>query len=181
MNQQASESRVAVANKQRKVKIDIPRYQAAVAKILELLGVEDRELSVMFVSDRKMRELNRQYRRVDRSTDVISFPMAEGESGEVVGPLLGDMILSLETIARQASEPFEDDRPWTGTFRRELALMTIHGICHLLGYDHETGEDDAREMVSKERELFGITWQYFPEIEGEQTPIEAVLPGAWGE
>lgn len=181
MSQQIIDSPVAVANRQRKVKTDIPRYQQAVCKVLDLLGVKDRELSVMFVSDRKMRELNRDYRKVDSSTDVIAFPMAKAECGDVSGRMLGDLVLSLETIARQASEPFEDDRPWTGTFRRELALMTIHGILHLLGHDHVGDPDKAAKMVEKERELFGVTWQYFPEIAGNEAFTEAVLPGAWGE
>ncbi|MFA5507982.1 MAG: rRNA maturation RNase YbeY [Vulcanimicrobiota bacterium] len=105
------------------------------------------EVSVLLTDDRKMQELNRDYRGQDRSTDVLSFAFEEGEA-LVVPPgtprVLGDVILSLPTIRRQASDHGQ-------TFARECAWALCHGTLHLLGYDHQTdGEEEAMRGVENE-------------------------------
>lgn len=107
---------------------------------------EGAELSVLLVNDRRMRMLNRQYRGKDKTTDVLSFAMREGEQMPGEPMLLGDVVISLPTAGRQAAEkghPLE----------REVAILLIHGILHLLGYDHEQGEREARRMERLERKL----------------------------
>jgi len=155
---------VAVLNRQRRYSIDTSILAEAVKRILQLEGLAGHEVTVMLLSDRGMRKINRDYRGIDAPTDVVSFAMQEGEYGDVSGILLGDLAISLETVYRQASEEHADARPETGTPRRELALMTIHGLLHLLGFDHELSSDNERVMVARETEMFEQTWELFPEF-----------------
>lgn len=109
------------------------------------------------VDDARIREINRDYLQRDKPTNVISFAMQEGEGSGINPLLLGDVVISAETAARDAAEagvPFE----------RELWFLLLHGILHLLGYDHERGtEAQARQMEARERELFALLRQEFPE------------------
>lgn len=105
----------------------------------------DAELSVTFTDNDGIWELNREYRNVDRPTDVLSFPMYSFVDGDVppkgVTVLLGDMVLSVERAEEQAAE-------FGHSVKREVAFLTVHSMLHLLGYDHETSEDDEREMFA---------------------------------
>ena len=110
------------------------------------------EVSVTFVDNEGIHSLNKQYRGVDRPTDVLSFPLFdfEGESeeplvDELVG-MLGDIVLSLEQADKQAQE-------YGHSFEREVAFLTVHSMLHLLGYDHETGEEDEADMRHRQREI----------------------------
>ncbi|MBQ8212881.1 MAG: rRNA maturation RNase YbeY [Clostridia bacterium] len=110
------------------------------------------EVSVTFTDDASIHELNKKFRGVDRPTDVLSFPLFdyEGESeeppvDELMG-MLGDVVLSLETAARQAEE-------YGHSFEREVAFLTVHSMLHLLGYDHETSEADEADMRQRQREI----------------------------
>lgn len=115
----------------------------------EMEGVtsEDMELEVVLTNDAEIQQLNRQYRGKDRATDVLSF--AWGES-EVSFPgeenQLGQIIISLETARRQAVE-------YGHSFEREAAFLCIHGLLHLLGYDHEIGPAEEAEMRKREKEI----------------------------
>jgi probable rRNA maturation factor len=153
---------VSIINRQRKFTIDRDALCEAVCAVLEACGQADQEVNVVLVSDRTMRTMNRDYRGRNEPTDVISFAMKEGEFGDPSGTILGDLVVSLETIRRQCTEPFDDSRPETGTPQRELALMVIHGLLHLMGHDHEQGPKKARRMVAEERRLFDLCWEKFP-------------------
>ncbi|AIE60785.1 rRNA maturation RNase YbeY [Bacillus methanolicus] len=118
---------------------------------------EDCELSVTFVSNERIQEINREYRDKDRPTDVISFAMEELGEGEVelVGAdmprVLGDIIISVPKAREQAEE-------YGHSFMRELGFLSVHGFLHLLGYDHETDEQE-KEMFSRQRKIldeFGL-------------------------
>lgn len=116
-------------------------------KAAAVLGIEEHtEVSVVFADDEYIRELNHQYRGIDKATDVLSFALDEGEEPDVVdGPeetLLGDIVISLETAIHQAEE-------FGHSMERELAYLTIHGMLHLSGYDHET-EEEKTEMRKQE-------------------------------
>jgi probable rRNA maturation factor len=119
-------------------------------KILNSLNRPDAEISILIVDDMRIQELNRDYLQRDKPTNVISFSMLEGEVVSVNPQLLGDVVISADTAARDAAEantPFEN----------ELYFLLLHGILHLLGYDHERGTaEDAELMEAKERELFAI-------------------------
>lgn len=114
------------------------------------MGYPDSELSVVITGDLGIRRVNREYLHKDRPTNVISFAMAEGEYGDMNPGMLGDVIISADTAAREAEEggiPF-----WS-----RLCFLLMHGILHITGYDHErSGEAEARRMEAKEREIFAL-------------------------
>ncbi len=96
--------------------------------VLEYLCEEgEGEINIVLTNDEVIRELNRQFRNIDHPTDVLSFTYDEGE-------LLGEVIISLQTVESQSMR-------YGNSFQRELEFVLIHGILHILGYDHETGED----------------------------------------
>lgn len=111
---------------------------------------EPAEISVTFVDDERIHELNKIHRDVDRSTDVLSFPL--GENGEydrnldTGACLLGDIVISVETAVRQADT-------YGHTLQRELGFLTVHSMLHLLGYDHVNGGIEAVRMREKEEHV----------------------------
>jgi len=108
--------------------------------LLGAAGLDDGEqLSLTLCDDATIQELNSEWRSVDAPTDVLSFPMDDPQ-------LLGDLVLSLDTAERQAEERGHD-------LRAELRVLMVHGVLHLLGYDHETSEEDYNEMAAAERKL----------------------------
>lgn len=114
------------------------------------MGCKGAELSVLLCGDRLIRELHQKYFDQDTPTNVISFPQLEGEFPEVEPDVLGDVVISLETALRDASEAGQG-------LEDEVAYLLIHGILHLVGYDHEgCAQDRALEMEGKEAELFGL-------------------------
>ena len=103
------------------------------------------ELSILLVDDSRMTELNSTYRGITGPTNVLSFPMADESAAN--GPqLLGDIVISVDTAMREAGDC---DR----TMEEYLCILLVHGLVHLLGYDHERGEEDAAAMTAKEQEL----------------------------
>lgn len=119
--------------------------------VAHLHGLDDMtEVDITIVDDEEIHTLNREYRNVDRPTDVLSFALDEGEEDEpelIDGPeehLLGDIIISAETAQRQGEE-------FGHGLEREIVYLAVHGLLHLLGYDHMTDED-KKIMRSKEEE-----------------------------
>ena len=115
-----------------------------VAKSLEVLEMEnDYEVSISFVNNEEIKELNRDYRGVDSETDVLSFPMDDDMIVPV--PLLGDIIISVE-------KAFEQSKDYGHSLDREIAYLTAHSMLHLCGYDHM--EDDEKILMrTKEKEI----------------------------
>lgn len=112
---------------------------------------------MLIVDDAQIREINRDYLDRDRPTNVISFAMQEGEGSGVHPDVLGDVVISADTCARHAEEAGI-------AFEEELFFLLLHGILHLLGYDHERGsEEDARVMEQREEEIFALIRQEFTE------------------
>lgn len=114
---------------------------------MENLDCLDKEISLLFVDDDSIRKINKKYLSRDYSTNVISFSLREGDFGDINPDLLGDIIISVETALRDALKA-------EIKFEEELDYLIIHGILHLLGYDHERSETEAKRMKEKERELF---------------------------
>jgi probable rRNA maturation factor len=104
------------------------------------------ELSILIVDDSQIAALNQDYRNRSGPTNVIAFAMRDGAFAEVTPDLLGDVVISTETTAREAREMGLD-------FSRRFDELLIHGILHLVGYDHERGEDEALRMEARTREL----------------------------
>ncbi len=111
---------------------------------------EAAEISVTFVDDARIHELNKQYRDVDSATDVLSFPLGENgvydKNPETGASLLGDIVISLETAVRQAAT-------YQHSLQREIAFLTVHSMLHLLGYDHVDGGIEAVHMREKEEHV----------------------------
>ncbi len=109
------------------------------------------EVSVSIVDNEEIRQINKQFRGIDRATDVLSFPLLTFEEGERPDfnekneVLLGDIIISLERAKEQAEE-------YGHSLKRELAFLTAHSMLHLLGYDHME-EEEEKEMFQKQREI----------------------------
>jgi probable rRNA maturation factor len=126
------------------------RVKRVARRALEMLDAAGDELSIALVDDDAIRTLNRDYRGKDRPTDVLAFAQLEGETAApapTAAPrLLGDVVISVPTAARQAANRH---RP----LDRELTTLAIHGILHLLGYDHERSPAEARRMFKKAREI----------------------------
>ncbi|MDR3570129.1 MAG: rRNA maturation RNase YbeY [Syntrophobacteraceae bacterium] len=131
------------------IKIKRGPIKSAASRVLSALGYTKSELSILIVDDAGMAELNLRYRGIDHATDVLSFPMLEGEFGGVASEMLGDVVISAQT-ARQMSEE-------SGTSLESiLDLLLIHGILHLLGLNHEEGLQEARKVKLKTEELLAM-------------------------
>jgi len=139
---------IQIQNDQEIHPVDSQKFKKRVEKIIRELGRQDAELSILLVDDEKIRQLNRQYRKLDSATDVLSFPQTEGEPGEFISHILGDVVISVETARSQATEH-------RLSLEQELVLLLIHGTLHLLGYDHERSPKEEKIMKQKTWELFG--------------------------
>ena len=105
------------------------------------------EVSILLCSDDEIQKLNREYRRKDKATDVLSFPQEQHWDKGLSSPSLGDLVISLETAKRQA-------RRFRWTLRQEVIRLTTHGLLHLAGYDHEkVSAKEAQRMRRAERQV----------------------------
>jgi probable rRNA maturation factor len=139
---------VAIRNIQKKQKVDTGRFRRSLKKLAKELNMENHEISVLIVDDEQIREINRDYLNRDRPTNVISFSMKEGFTGDLHPDILGDIVISAETALRDASA--------AGLrFGDEMDFLLIHGLLHLIGYNHEnTTKEEEQRMKKKEQELF---------------------------
>ncbi len=128
--------------------VDRRRLRSRASRVLRALHHARSELSVALVDDEQMRGLNASYCGKDRPTDVLSFSMLEGEGAEHRGRLLGDVVIGIETAARQA-------RQRRRALDDEVARLLIHGTLHLVGHDH-VHDDEARVMQAEERRIWGL-------------------------
>ncbi|WP_196603363.1 rRNA maturation RNase YbeY [Pectinatus haikarae] len=126
------------------------------AKMAELYDLKNSEVSITLTDNKNIHALNKKYRNIDRPTDVLSFALNEGEEPNIEGGapvnVLGDIIISVEKTAKQAEE-------YGHSVKREIAFLTVHGMLHLLGYDH-IEENDRVEMRREEEfimEKLGIS------------------------
>ena len=131
---------------------DLDAVRRAVLTVGELYGVMGAEVSVTLTDDAHIHVLNRDYRSVDRPTDVLSFALTESEEPAILdapyGVVLGDLVISLERAAAQAEE-------YGHSVLRELSFLTVHGMLHLLGYDH-IEEEDRLEMEEEQRHVMDV-------------------------
>lgn len=125
-------------------------FTAIIEQALKTSGIEDDvEVSCVLVDDERIHEINREYRHIDRSTDVISFAMEDNDQFYVEGMprTLGDIFISVDHAKKQAEE-------YGHSLRREMCFLFTHGILHLLGYDHMTDEQE-KEMFGLQDEILG--------------------------
>ncbi len=148
--------KVSISNNQTQVKIPVGirlLVRRCCHAVTEYEGFnDDFEVSVSFVDDETIHQLNLEHRNIDRPTDVLSFPL--GENGkydlnhETGAYLLGDIVISLETACRQAEV-------YDHSLEREVGFLTVHSMLHLLGYDHEKSSLEERIMREKEEAILG--------------------------
>ena len=137
---------VVVQNRQKSLRVRTTEIRETAEKILRDLECHGCELSILLVDDDEMTHLNLEYLDRDYPTNVLAFPMREGEDKDLHPDLLGDVIISTETAEREAHHRGV-------TLGEEMALLLVHGILHLLGYDHEGAPDEAAAMEAKEQEI----------------------------
>ena len=125
------------------------KLKRVAARILKLLKTDKAELSVALIGNGEMRKLNARYRKKDYPTDVLSFPAAAGMPGGL--QLLGDVIISVDKAKEQAKERGR-------SLDEEMTTLLIHGVLHLLGYDHERSAKDARIMGRLEKKIYRALW-----------------------
>ena len=142
--------KIQIENQQKRIKIDKRRIRGQVNMLLKLLDCANMEISITFVDDAAIRQINKQYLARDRTTNVISFPLQEGEFSDINPEILGDIVISVDTAGRDAAKG-------NLRFDEEILFLLIHGLLHLRGYNHEnTSIADARKMKKKEKELFSL-------------------------
>jgi probable rRNA maturation factor len=140
---------IEVVNRQRKLPLDCERWRAFAVKVLKVVPAGGAGVTVAFVSDRAMRELNQRWRGKRGTTDVLSFPAEQEEWERKENGTLGDVVISVERAARQAEE--------NGlTLDEEIAQLILHGLLHLCGYDHETDKGEMNALELRLRRRLGI-------------------------
>jgi probable rRNA maturation factor len=138
-----------IINNQRKIKIKIEEFQAFAENVIDAVKkAKGKSATIAFVSDRKMRALNKNFRGKNSTTDVLSFPF-EADEFEADEKILGDIIISLEQAKKQAEENDLD-------FETEIKQLILHGVLHLCGYDHETDNGEMNRLELKLREKLRI-------------------------
>lgn len=140
---------ILINNEQETISLDDNINSLLEKVIIECLNIEgigtNYEVSITFVDDEEIKRLNLLHRNIDKHTDVLSFPIYDEEEDVPYTPLLGDVVISLETAKRQSEE-------FGHNIEREVAYLTAHSMFHLLGYDH-IEEGDKSEMRQKEKQV----------------------------
>ncbi|MCL5102593.1 MAG: rRNA maturation RNase YbeY [Armatimonadetes bacterium] len=141
---------ILIRNSQ-KIPVKLRRVRSIAQRLLRAENCPDNmELSILLADDARIVELNKEYRDIDGPTDVLSFSQLEGEDEAIPGveeDLLGDVVISVETARRQAENQGH-------SLDREIDILLVHGILHLLGYDHAEPEDE-RVMFARQEEILG--------------------------
>ncbi len=146
---------VQIANRQRKVPVDCARLKKVTAFVLQQMALKEAEISIVLFSDRGIQQLNKRYLGLNKPTDVLSFSQREGDDRGIYSVCLGDVIISTEAAARQATEAGL-------SFNQELDFLLVHGILHLLGYDHIQSPQEAAKMEKMQKQLIGRIKKQFP-------------------
>jgi probable rRNA maturation factor len=141
---------IEVVNRQRKIQLDCEHWQVFAVRALKAAPTNsDQDLTVVFISDRAMRQINRTWRGKRGTTDVLSFPANQDEFEKAAGLNLGDVIISVEQAARQAAAN-------KLSLDVEIAQLILHGLLHLCGHDHETDNGEMNRLELRLRRRLGI-------------------------
>ena len=140
---------IEVVNRQRKLKLDAARWEKFTSEALRVVPANASSVTVVFVSDRTMAELNRRWRSKTGTTDVLSFPAEQNEFEKLEGSTLGDVVISVDQAARQAAEN-------NLHLDEEIAQLILHGLLHLCGYDHATDKGEMNRLELRLRRRLGI-------------------------
>ena len=140
---------VLIDNRQSRHKIALKKIKQSVQVILDALDCPDGEISILIVDDPQIEELNQQYLKREGPTNVIAFAMREGEFADLSPHLLGDVVISMDTAAKEAQVA-------ATSMERRFNELLVHGVLHLMGFDHETNEEEALVMEKKSREILAL-------------------------
>jgi len=138
---------IEVVNRQRYRKMGLRTWENFTAQALKAIGVNRQSVTIAFVSSRRMRQLNKRYRGIDRSTDVLSFP----NGGDLVDDKssLGDIAIAVDEAEKQARQNGLE-------FEQEIAQLILHGLLHLCGYDHDTDRGEMNRLELRLRKKLSI-------------------------
>jgi probable rRNA maturation factor len=140
--------KIQIENRQTGINIERRKIRGTVFKILKILNCVDKEISISFTDDENIKKLNQQYLGRNKPTNVLSFSLQEGEYGNINPQILGDVVISVETAQKDAVQG-------KLTFEQEIYFLVIHGILHLLGYNHENSTaEETKKMKQREKEIF---------------------------
>ncbi|MCP4718029.1 MAG: rRNA maturation RNase YbeY [Desulfobacteraceae bacterium] len=140
------EQQKILIDNQQEAKIPTPLISRKTEQILNALGCDAHEISIVILDDKKIGKLNETYRGICKPTNVLAFPMQEGQFSDITPGLLGDVVISLETAEKEAISV-------DISLEERVSQLLIHGILHLLGFDHEKGDREAGTMEKKSLEL----------------------------
>ena len=140
---------VLIDNRQSRHKISLKKIKQTVQVILDALDCPDGEISILIVDDPQIAELNQQYLNRKGPTNVIAFAMREGEFSDLSPHLLGDVVISIDTAARESQIA-------AMSLERRFNELLVHGILHLMSYEHDTSEKDAQVMEEKSRQILAL-------------------------
>lgn|SRR3990167_1555010 len=145
---------ILIKNRQRKIKVDEKQLELWGKACLDNLGYSNFDLGILLTTNPTIQKFNREYRKKDKPTDILSFPFHQLKPGQKINPQiesdknLGDLIISLEYVKKDAPK-------WNHSFNERMKVLLVHGICHLLGYDHEEDED-FKLMQKQEKKLLKV-------------------------
>lgn len=133
--------KILIDNQQKK-EISTDTIRQKTKQILNALGYDTHEISIVITDNAQIQQLNKTYRKVDKPTNVLAFPMQEGEFSDIAPSLLGDIVISCEKAEQEADSA-------NISIDERMSQLLIHGILHLVGFDHETSPGDAQNMEDK--------------------------------
>jgi probable rRNA maturation factor len=142
---------IEVLNRQRKLSLDCEHWRSFAAKVLKVIPASQKGVTIAFVTDRVMRQLNQTWRGRRGTTDVLSFPANQNEFEKTEGAMLGDIAISVERAKKQATENGLE-------FEQEIAQLILHGLLHLCGYNHETDNGEMNQLELRLRRKLGISF-----------------------
>jgi probable rRNA maturation factor len=150
---------ISIKNYQKIFNIDLTRIRRSLKKLVKELNCLDREICLLIVDDNYIKNLNAYYLHRDYPTNVMSFTLSDGEFGNINPQILGDIVISVETAHRDAVAGNID-------FMDEMEFLMIHGLLHLVGYNHEnTNTEKTSQMMTLERKLFFLLRHYHLDCE----------------
>lgn len=140
---------IEVVNRQRGRKMVVKQWREFAEQALQAIGKDEKNATIVFVSDSAIKELNRRFRRKNYATDVLSFPNEAAPFEIENQSLLGDVVISVQRAAAQAKEH-------SLTFSGEVKQLILHGLLHLCGHDHETDRGEMNRLELRLRKQLGI-------------------------
>lgn len=145
---------ILIENRQKKISLDLPRIRRVMKKILAHVDRKDYEVSLLFVDNKEIKDINKSYLNRNNPTNVLSFSLTEGKYGHINPNILGDIVISVERALEDAIEADIE-------LNDAIDFLLIHGVLHLLDYDHEdTNEAEIVKMNNKEKEIFYALKKY---------------------